>query len=133
MGKKDKHKPGQSRNSSVFKVANGRLNKQKGKAKEVTSRLKKVIERLKYQLKMINVASFLQISNECNRKAVSDADSKLKVLQEQSISIIGKSKPKSTKVEPSQVLTSEKADVDGLVDLIETRNLQMETTANNKK
>ena len=41
MGKKDKHKQGQSRNNPVFKVANGRLSKQKGKAKEVCSKLKK--------------------------------------------------------------------------------------------
>ena len=42
MGKKDKHKQGQSRNHPVFKVATGRLSKQKGKPKEVTSKLKKV-------------------------------------------------------------------------------------------
>ena len=44
MAKKDKHNPGQSRNSSVFKVANnnGKFNKQKGKAKEVSIKLKKV-------------------------------------------------------------------------------------------
>ena len=41
MGKKDKHKQGQSRNNPVFKVANGRLGKQKGKAKEVSTKLKK--------------------------------------------------------------------------------------------
>ena len=41
MGKKDKHKQGQSRNNPVFKVANGRLSKQKGKAKEVSTKLKK--------------------------------------------------------------------------------------------
>ena len=43
MGKKDKHKIGQSRNNPVFKVANGKLAKQKGKPKEVSSKLKKVI------------------------------------------------------------------------------------------
>ena len=42
MGKKDKHKLGQTRNNPVFKVANGRLAKQKGKAQAVTSKLKKV-------------------------------------------------------------------------------------------
>ena len=42
MGKKEKHKQGQSRNNPVFKVANGRFSKTKGKAKEVTSKLKKV-------------------------------------------------------------------------------------------
>jgi len=44
MAKKDKHNPGQSRNSSVFKVANnsGKFNKQKGKPKEVSIKLKKV-------------------------------------------------------------------------------------------
>ena len=42
MGKKEKHRQGQSRNNPVFKVANGRFSKTKGKAKEVTSKLKKV-------------------------------------------------------------------------------------------
>ena len=41
MGKKDKHKLGQSRNNPIFKVANGKL-KQKNKPKEVTTKLKKV-------------------------------------------------------------------------------------------
>ena len=42
MGKKDKHKLGQSRNNAVFKVVNGKANKQKGKAQEVKTKLKKV-------------------------------------------------------------------------------------------
>ena len=42
MGKKDKHKIGQSRNNPVFKIANGKLSKQRGKPKEVTMKLKKV-------------------------------------------------------------------------------------------
>jgi hypothetical protein len=42
MGRKDKHKQGQSRNNPVFKVANGKLAKHKGKAKEVTTKLKNV-------------------------------------------------------------------------------------------
>ena len=42
MGKKDKHKLGQSRNNAVFKVVNGKSNKQKGKAQEVKTKLKKV-------------------------------------------------------------------------------------------
>ena len=45
MGKKDKHNPGQSRNASVFKVAtNGKFSKQKGKPKEVSLKLKKVLD-----------------------------------------------------------------------------------------
>jgi len=42
MGKKDKHKLGQTRNNPVFKVATGKVSKQKGKAKEVTTKLKNV-------------------------------------------------------------------------------------------
>ena len=42
MGKKDKHKPGQSRNNAIFKVVGGRAGKSKNKPREVTTKLKNV-------------------------------------------------------------------------------------------
>ena len=42
MGKKDKHKMGQSRNNPVFKVVGGKAGKKKNKAQEVNLKLKNV-------------------------------------------------------------------------------------------
>merc|ERR1712223_2274791 len=107
MGKKDKHKQEQSRNNPVFKVANGRLSKQKGKAKEVSTKLKK-------------------ISNE-TRKAVDNADVAFKALQKdsisQGISMTGKVTTTKTKIEPSNVLKKEdnpNTSVNSLLELMET-------------
>lgn len=105
MSKKDKHKQGQSRNNPVFKVASGRLSKQKGKAKEVCSKLKK-------------------ISSEA-RKAVDDADVTFKALQKQSVSMKGKVAPTKTKIEPSNLLTKDDShgtNVNSLTEMMETTN-----------
>ena len=102
MGKKDKHKLGQSRNDPVFKVANGKLNKQKGKAKEVTTKLKKI-----------------GIHKKADA-AVAKLDDQLKALQKQSISLTGK--PRNTKVTPSATLKDEadpRVNIDELVDEME--------------
>ena len=101
MGKKDKHKLGQSRNDPVFKVANGKLNKQKGRAKEVTTKLKK-------------------IGIHKKDAAVAKVDDQLKALQKQSISMTGK--PRNTKVTPSATLKDEadpRVNIDELVDEME--------------
>ena len=42
MGKKDKHRPGQSRNDPIFKVVGGKTAKAKNKPREVTTKLKDV-------------------------------------------------------------------------------------------
>ena len=42
MGKKDKHRPGQSRNDPIFKVVGGKTTKAKNKPREVTTKLKDV-------------------------------------------------------------------------------------------
>ena len=42
MGKKDKHKPGQSRNNPIFKVVGGKAGKSKNKPREVNIKLKNV-------------------------------------------------------------------------------------------
>ena len=42
MGKKDKHRPGQSRNDPIFKVVGGKAGKSKNKPREVTTKLKDV-------------------------------------------------------------------------------------------
>lgn len=42
MGKKDKHRPGQSRNNPIFKVVGGKAGKTKNKPQEVNIKLKNV-------------------------------------------------------------------------------------------
>ena len=42
MGKKDKHRPGQSRNDPIFKVVGGKAGKSKNKPREVTTKWKDV-------------------------------------------------------------------------------------------
>ena len=42
MGKKDKHRPGQSRNDPIFEVVGGKAGKSKNKPQQVTSKLKDV-------------------------------------------------------------------------------------------
>merc|ERR1712105_15175 len=95
------------RNHPVFKVANGRLSKPKGKAKEVSTKLKK-------------------ISNE-TRKAFDNADVAFKALQKDSISLgismTGKVATTKTKIEPSNVLKkddSQNTNVNSLLELMET-------------
>ena len=45
MGKKDKHRPGQSRNDPIFKVVGGKAGKSKNKPREVNIKLKNVRKR----------------------------------------------------------------------------------------
>ena len=63
MGRKDKHKLGQSRNSAVFKVVGGKAGKanNKGKPKGVELKLKKVIH-LIYQDRSIDINIFVSRS-----------------------------------------------------------------------
>jgi len=101
MGKKDKHKLGSSRNNPIFKVANGKL-KQKNKPKEVTTKLKKITK----------------------QKTIKEVDDQLKSLQNNSISMNGKVKSKAdTKINPSAVLEKKKANIDDLVDVMDTANM----------
>ena len=52
MGRKDKHRPGQSRNNAVFKVVGGfgKAKHGKNKAKEVELKLKKVEQKLRQKM-----------------------------------------------------------------------------------
>ena len=126
MGKKDKHKLGQSRNNPIFKVANGKL-KQKNKPKEVTTKLKKVrIYNIKAVFELLGFflivyKLFLQISKQ---KTIKEVDDQLKSLQNNSISVNGKAKNKAdSKIDPSGVLAKKKANVDDLVEVMDTANM----------
>ena len=115
MGKKEKHRQGQSRNNPVFKVANGRFSKTKGKAKEVTSKLKK-----------------LQMQQTKTSKAIANADIAFKALQKNSVSMKGKpvSVSSKTKIEPSNLLNKEdcqKVNVDALAEIMETTSTSTKT------
>ena len=60
----------------------------------------------------------LQLSKQGAQEATQKMDAQLKLLQSKSVSMIGKSKEKTTnKIEPSDMLAkAEKANVDSLVD-----------------
>lgn len=115
MAKKDKHNPGQSRNSSVFKVANysGKFNKQKGKAKEVSIKLKK-----------------LQSKKSCRNELVQTLDDKMNHLRKTSVSLKGTHpKAKDSKVSPVDMLKDNTngistATVDSLADVMEDTNMK---------
>ena len=125
MGKKDKHKLGQSRNNPIFKVANGKL-KQKNKPKEVTTKLKKVRIYIKAVFELLGFFLIvyklgLQISKQ---KTIKEVDDQLKSLQNNSISVNGKAKNKAdSKIDPSGVLAKKKANVDDLVEVMDTANM----------
>ena len=106
MGKKDKHNIGQSRNNPVFKVANGKLSKNKGKAKEVCSKLK-------------------QISKHSSKDAVKKVDDQLKQLQNKSVNFKKQNnEQKSKKIQPAEILKHSKnvsdTNIDSLVNFIDT-------------
>ena len=107
MGKKDKHKIGQSRNNPVFKVANGKLSKNKGKPKEVCHKLK-------------------QISKHSAKDALKKVDDQLKQLQSKSVNFKKRpnSEQKPTKIQPTEILKSAQnvsnANIDSLADIMDT-------------
>ena len=106
MGKKDKHKIGQSRNNPVFKVANGKLGKAKGKPKEVCHKLK-------------------QISKHSAKDAVKKVDDQLKQLQSKSVNFKKQnSEQKPRKIQPTEILKNAQnvsnANIDSLADIMDT-------------
>ncbi len=63
----------------------------------------------------------LQISKQ---KTIKEVDDQLKSLQNNSISVNGKAKNKSdSKIDPSGVLAKKKANVDDLVEVMDTANM----------
>jgi len=124
MGKKDKHKQGQSRNNPVFKVMGGgnKVGKQAGKqkAQEVKTKLKKLSNPSK------------------GKESVQSLDDKFKEIQHsKTVSISGAGKVSANakkKVVPlSGVLNAPEADVDGLMDCMEVSALTAKEAAGEEK
>ena len=64
MGKKDKHRPGQSRNNPIFKVVGGKAGKTKNMPQEVNIKLKNV-STLMYLKEALVVNTGVHPTNTC--------------------------------------------------------------------
>ena len=127
MGKKDKHRPGQSRNHPVYKVvgSSGKVAKGKQKAQEVKGKLKKVRFLMDFFIVsriFLNKNPF-QISNPSKHKeAIESLDDTLREIQHSSVSVSGSSQvqKKPTKI-PSMagILNAPKVNMDALMEDME--------------
>ena len=73
MGKKDKHRPGQSRNNPIFKVVGGKAGKTKNKPQEVNIKLKNVSQ-LMYLKEFLIVNTITPIIKFAHISYFSDTD-----------------------------------------------------------
>lgn len=110
MGRKDKHKQGQSRNNPIFKVVGGTAGKTKNKPREVNIKLKNI--------------SLKSKTSQSTKEVIENLDAKLLDLQKKSIPLAGSSAPKSssTYITPlTGTLSSSKIDLDSIVSNFETK------------